>query len=180
MSPSGSAEELSDGPTGPRHPHGADPLAGGHGTALFIRRPILAFVLNALIVIAGLAGFLGADVRELPDVDRPVVSVSTAYRRGGAGNHRPRGDSGDRGRGGPDCRGEVDLVLVALRLQPVTVEFRDDVDLDVAATDLRDAVARVAMPCPTTPMRRAWSNPMPIPMRSCASPSPRRAARPMS
>ena len=49
------------------------------GTALFIRRPILAFVLNALIVIAGLAGLLGADVRELPDVDRPVVTVSTSY-----------------------------------------------------------------------------------------------------
>ena len=48
-------------------------------SALFIRRPILAFVLNALIVIAGLAGLLAADVRELPDVDRPVVTVSTAY-----------------------------------------------------------------------------------------------------
>jgi hypothetical protein len=34
----------------------AGQMSGGHGTALFIRRPILAFVLNALIVIAGLAG----------------------------------------------------------------------------------------------------------------------------
>jgi hydrophobic/amphiphilic exporter-1 (mainly G- bacteria), HAE1 family len=44
-----------------------------------VRRPILAFVLNALIVMAGLAGLLGADVRELPDVDRPVVTVSTSF-----------------------------------------------------------------------------------------------------
>ena len=42
-------------------------------------RPILAFVLNALIVIAGLAGLLGVDVRELPDVDSPVVTISTRY-----------------------------------------------------------------------------------------------------
>ena len=53
--------------------------AMGQSTALFVRRPILAFVLNALIVIAGFAGLLGADVRELPAVDRPVVSVSTNY-----------------------------------------------------------------------------------------------------
>ena len=50
-----------------------------HRTALFVRRPILAFVLNALIVIAGLAALLGVDVRELPAIERPVVSVSTSY-----------------------------------------------------------------------------------------------------
>ena len=49
------------------------------GTALFIRRPILAFVLNALIVIAGIAGYLGGEVRELPEVDRPVITVSVDY-----------------------------------------------------------------------------------------------------
>jgi hypothetical protein len=42
------------------------------GTALFIRRPILAFVLNAMILIAGLAGWLGGEVRELPDVTTPA------------------------------------------------------------------------------------------------------------
>jgi len=49
------------------------------GTALLVRRPILAFVLNALIVLAGLGALMGADVRELPDVDRPVVSVNTDF-----------------------------------------------------------------------------------------------------
>ena len=49
------------------------------GTALFIRRPILAFVLNAMILIAGLAGWLGGEVRELPDVDSPVITISTDY-----------------------------------------------------------------------------------------------------
>ncbi len=46
--------------------------AGDTGfTALFIRRPVMAFVLNALIVVAGLAAFYGVEIRELPDVDRP-------------------------------------------------------------------------------------------------------------
>ena len=36
-----------------------------------------------------------------------------------------------------------DLVDFALRRSRVTLEFGDDVDLDVAATDARDAVARI-------------------------------------
>ncbi|TIU31823.1 MAG: efflux RND transporter permease subunit, partial [Mesorhizobium sp.] len=46
-------------------------------TALFIRRPVMAFVLNTLIAVAGLAAFYGVEIRELPDVDRAVVTVST-------------------------------------------------------------------------------------------------------
>src|SRR6056297_973961 len=49
------------------------------GTALFVRRPILAFVLSALIVLSGVAGLLGVEIRELPNVDRPVVTVTTRF-----------------------------------------------------------------------------------------------------
>ena len=45
--------------------------------SLFVRRPILALVLNTLIVVAGLAAFRGIEVRELPSVDRPVITVRT-------------------------------------------------------------------------------------------------------
>ena len=48
-------------------------------TALFVRRPVLALVINALIIVAGLAAFNGIEVRELPDIDRPVVTVSVNY-----------------------------------------------------------------------------------------------------
>ncbi len=40
-------------------------------TALFIRRPVLAFVLNLLIMIASLAALSGVEIRELPNVDQP-------------------------------------------------------------------------------------------------------------
>ena len=49
------------------------------GTALFVRRPILAIVLNALIVLAGVAALFGAEIRELPNVDRPVVTITTPF-----------------------------------------------------------------------------------------------------
>ena len=43
---------------------------------LGVRRPWLVLVLNLLIAICGIAALLAIEVRELPDVDRPVVSVN--------------------------------------------------------------------------------------------------------
>src|SRR6218665_4112251 len=52
---------------------------GGTLAALFVRRPVLAVVINALIVVGGLAALIGAEVRELPSVEQPVLSVSTSF-----------------------------------------------------------------------------------------------------
>ncbi len=52
---------------------------GGKLAGLFVRRPVLAVVINALIVVAGLASFLGVEVRELPEVDQPVLSINTTF-----------------------------------------------------------------------------------------------------
>jgi multidrug efflux pump len=47
---------------------------------LCIRRPIFAIMLNLLIVLFGIVGYLRLPVRELPDVDPPIVTVTTLYR----------------------------------------------------------------------------------------------------
>lgn len=46
---------------------------------LFVARPIFGVVINLLILIAGLAALMSVDVREMPDVDSPVLSVRTSY-----------------------------------------------------------------------------------------------------
>jgi HAE1 family hydrophobic/amphiphilic exporter-1 len=46
---------------------------------LFVSRPIFGIVINLLILIAGLAALVVVDVREMPDVDQPVLSVRTTY-----------------------------------------------------------------------------------------------------
>ena len=46
---------------------------------VFVARPIFGIVLNLLIIIAGLAAFSSVDIREMPDVDQPVLSVRTTY-----------------------------------------------------------------------------------------------------
>ncbi len=50
--------------------------------AVSVRRPYLAAVLNLLIIVAGISGLIGVEVRELPDVDQPVVTVRANYPGG--------------------------------------------------------------------------------------------------
>lgn len=123
--------------------------SGGQGlTALFIRRPVLAFVLNTLIAVAGLAAFYGVEIRELPDVDRPVITISADYSGAAA-------ETIDRELTAV-LEGAVSRISGVKSISSsssfgrsrVTVEFGDDVDLDVAASDMRDAVGRVTNQLP--------------------------------
>lgn len=118
-------------------------LAGRSGTALFVRRPILAFVLSALIVIAGLASLLGVEVRELPNVDRPVISVTTEFP--GASPETVDQEITSRIEGAVGRVAGVRSISSNSRFgrSRVTLEFAENADIDVAATDTRDAVARI-------------------------------------
>jgi len=48
-------------------------------TDLFIRRPVLAIVVNLVILIAGLQSIRSLSVRQYPRSDIAIVRVSTAY-----------------------------------------------------------------------------------------------------
>ncbi len=118
--------------------------AAGRGlTALFVRRPVLTFVINVMIAVAGLAAFYGIEIRELPDVDRPVITISADFE-GAAGETVDREVTAV-------LEGAVARVSGVKSISStssygrsrVTVEFNDGVDLDVAASDARDAVSRV-------------------------------------
>jgi len=121
-----------------------DGAASEGGVALFVRRPILAFVLSALTVIAGLASLLGVEVRELPDVDRPVLTVTTEYD--GAAPETIDREVTAVVEGALGRVAGVKSISSSSRFgrSRVTAEFNDRVDLDVAATDARDAIARIA------------------------------------
>ena len=47
---------------------------------LSIRRPVFATVLSLVIVLFGVMSFFRLPVREYPDVDPPIVSITTFYR----------------------------------------------------------------------------------------------------
>src|SRR5690606_3198633 len=82
-------------------------------------------------------------VRELPDVDRPVITVNTEFSGASA-------ESIDR-EITATIEGAIARVSGVKSISSsssfgrsrITVEFNDGVDLDTAASDMRDAVNRV-------------------------------------
>ena len=53
-------------------------------TDIFIRRPVLAIVVNLVIVIAGLQAYRSLTVRQYPRNENAVITVSTVYVGAGA------------------------------------------------------------------------------------------------
>ncbi|MES5044018.1 efflux RND transporter permease subunit [Rhizobium nepotum] len=117
-------------------------------TALFVRRPILAAVLNTLLVVAGLAALVGVEVRELPDVDRPTISVRTTYE--GAAPETIDQEVTQTIEGAVARVSGVKSISSNSQFgtSRVTMEFGDNVDMAVAANDVRDAIGRVTNQLP--------------------------------
>jgi HAE1 family hydrophobic/amphiphilic exporter-1 len=113
-----------------------------------VDRPVLAFVLTALVTLAGLAAFGGLEVRELPAVENPVISVSTTYP--GAAPEVVDREVTAVVEGAVSRISGIRQVSSSSRLgrSSITLEFRAGVDLDSAANDVRDALARVASSLP--------------------------------
>lgn len=117
---------------------------GGRGLPdLSVRRPYLAAVMSLLIMIAGIGALWGIEVRELPDVDRPIVSVRANYP--GASPATIDAEVASLVEGAVARVAGVESVRTSseegnFRLR---VEFSSDRDLANAANDVREAVSRV-------------------------------------
>ncbi|MBY5810697.1 efflux RND transporter permease subunit [Rhizobium leguminosarum] len=117
-------------------------------TALFVRRPILALVFNTLMVVAGLAAYVGVEVRELPDVDRPVVTVRTTFD--GASPQTIDQELTKVIEGAVARVSGLKSIssTSSFGQSRVTLEFSDVIDLSVAANDVRDAIGRITQNLP--------------------------------
>jgi len=116
--------------------------------AVFIRRPVLASVLNLLILIAGLAALTGVEVRELPDVDSPVVTIDTRYP--GA---TPEAIDAEVTSVIESAVAQVDGVIgisssSSRERSRIVAEFSSRIDINIAATDVKNAVSAVARRLP--------------------------------
>lgn len=116
--------------------------------SLSIRRPVLIVVLNLLAVIAGFAAINGLEVRELPDVDRPIVTVRAILPGGSPETIDAEVTS--------RLEGAVARVsgVKSIRAQSeegnsrVRVEFRPGVNLEDAANETRESVSRIQRELP--------------------------------
>ena len=108
-----------------------------------VRRPVFAAVISLLLVIIGLMSANSMKIREYPEIERPIVSVSTSYR-GAASDIVERrvtqvledqlaGISGIE---------KISSVSYDER-SAISLEFSPDVDIDAAANDVRDRVSRM-------------------------------------
>lgn len=115
---------------------------------LAVRRPLLIGVLNLLIIIAGLAALFGVEIRELPDVDRPVVSITATFPGASPSTMDAEvtsvlEDAAARVTGVRRIRSSSEENKSRVR-----VEFSPGADLDTAASDVREAVSRVTRDLP--------------------------------
>lgn len=109
---------------------------------LALKRPILATVMNILIVLFGIVGYNFLAVREYPAIDPPVVNVRTSYAGANADiiesqiteplEKSINGIPGIRSISSSSSNGSSNI----------TVEFNISADLEAAANDVRDKVSQ--------------------------------------
>lgn len=113
-----------------------------------VRRPVLATVFSLIIIAFGLIAFTRLPLRELPDVDRPIVSVNANYPGASAQvveNQITRiiedQLSGIDG---------IDLISSTSRdgRSSINIEFSLERDLEDATNDVRNAVSRARAQLP--------------------------------
>ena len=110
---------------------------------LSVKRPVLASVVALLLVIFGLVSFSQLPLREYPDIDPPVVSIETRYPGASASVI----DTQITERIEESIAGVEGIEFIESESQDgisrITVRFSLRRDVDAAANDIRDRVARV-------------------------------------
>lgn len=109
---------------------------------LSIRRPVLATVFILIIFLLGIIGYTYLGIREYPNIDNPIITVSVGYPGANAEiienqiteplEQNINGIPGIRSLTSQSSQGSC----------RITVEFELSVDLETAANDVRDKVSR--------------------------------------
>ena len=110
---------------------------------LSIKRPVFAVVVSLLLVVLGAMSFMRLTLRELPNIDPPIVSVQVSYPGASAAVVETRitqiledglaGIEGIKTIQSQSRNGRSDI----------TIEFNLNRDIEAAANDVRDRVSRV-------------------------------------
>ncbi|MFA6798771.1 MAG: efflux RND transporter permease subunit, partial [Bacteroidales bacterium] len=117
-------------------------------SGIFIKRPVLAMVVSILIILFGVIGFSFLGIREYPNVDSPIVTVSTSYPGANAEiiesqiteplEESINGIAGIRSLTSSSRDGS----------SYISVEFEVGTDMEAAANDVRDRVSRATRQLP--------------------------------
>ena len=110
--------------------------------SLSLRRPVLAIVMNIIIVVFGGIGFKYLGIRDYPSIDPPIINVKTSY----SGANPDVIESQITEPLEKSINGIAGIKNVsstsAQGASSISVEFNLGVDLEAAANDVRDKVSQ--------------------------------------
>ncbi|MEZ4828971.1 MAG: efflux RND transporter permease subunit [Bacteroidia bacterium] len=117
-------------------------------STLSIKRPVLAIVMNLMIILFGVIAFMYLGVREYPGIDPPIVSVRTSYP--GANSSIIEAEITEPLEKAINSVAGIRTVSSASNQgsSNITIEFNLDVDMEQAANDVRDKVSQAVSQLP--------------------------------
>ena len=110
---------------------------------LCIQRPVFATVLSLALLVFGVVGYVRLPVRELPDIEFPIVSVTTVLP--GASPEVVETEITEILEEELNGIEGIDIIesTSSEQVSNITLQFDLDRDIDTAAEDVRDRVSRV-------------------------------------
>lgn len=110
--------------------------------SLSLRRPVMAIVLNIIIVVFGIIGFNALGIRDYPSIDPPIVNVRTTY----SGANPDVMESQITEPLEKSINGIAGIKTISstssVGSSNISVEFDLSVDLEAATNDVRDKVSQ--------------------------------------
>ncbi|TDX01088.1 efflux RND transporter permease subunit [Dinghuibacter silviterrae] len=115
---------------------------------LSLKRPVLATVMNIMIVLFGVVGYTFLAVRDYPNIDPPVITVQTSYTGANADviENQVTEPLEKQISGVPGIK--TISSSSALNTSNITIEFNLGVNLEAAASDIRDKVSQATQSLP--------------------------------
>lgn len=113
-----------------------------------IKRPVLAIVMNLVIILFGIIGYTFLGVREFPSIDPPIVSVRTNYSGANADIIESQiTEPLEKSINSIDGIRNISSISNQ-GVSSITVEFNLDKNLEEAANDMRDKVSQASRSLP--------------------------------
>ena len=110
---------------------------------VFIKRPVFAAVVSLLLIAFGIVSYTRLSLREYPDIDPPVVSISVTYPGASASIVESRVTEVIENRiSGVSGINFIESTSEDGRSR-ITLEFNVGVDIEAAANDVRDKISGV-------------------------------------
>lgn len=115
---------------------------------LSLKRPVFATVINLMLILFGVVGYTFLAVRDYPAIDPPIITVSTPYTGANADviENQITEPLEKQINGIPGIR--TITSSSSLGFSQITIEFNLGVDLEAAASDVRDKVSQASRSLP--------------------------------